>query len=333
LAINVTRPIEEVCDAVQRISENNDFTQSIPENGDKEIQALGVSINNLVNNLQKSISKVKSAIGVLKDSSEQVASMTHDINDNISQQESECNQVASAATQLQSTATEVANNAARTADQTSQANQTALTTQNIVVASNEASVKLADELSQGKNILSRVAKESNQISAVLDVINGIAEQTNLLALNAAIEAARAGEQGRGFAVVADEVRQLAKRTQSATTEIEEMINNLQTSSTEAVGAIERGDLMADQSVENSNKISESLSSVTEFLTTISDMNAQIATASEQQSSVVTEIGSSANSINQAASENSERAAKLNTMADNLNDMSKELHRAISRYNI
>ena len=330
IASSATRPIEVVSNTVQKIAKNNDFTLEVP-NEDDEIKSLSSAINRLIKNLNLSIGSVKNTVDILKDSSKHVADMTDDMRNNIAKQESECSQVASAASELQSTANEVATNAASTANQTSNANQTTQQTQSIVKDSNAASIKLADELSQSKDILNKVAQESEQISAVLDVINGIAEQTNLLALNAAIEAARAGEQGRGFAVVADEVRQLAQRTQSATTEIEQMIIHLQSSSTEAVGAIDRGNSMAAESVTHSSKISESLNQVADLVSNIADMNTQVATASEEQSYVVAEIGKNVNNINDATSASSVNSQKLKEMADKLNHMSSSLHTAVSKY--
>ena len=331
IALSATKPIESISKAVQVIAGNSDFTLEVPESGDTEIHTLASSVNKLVHNLNQSIGNVKKAVNQLQDSSGKMAKMANEMSHNIKIQESECSQVATAATELQSTATEVAKNAANTAEETTMANNTAQTTQSIVKVSNQASIKLADELTLGKDILSRVAQESEQISAVLDVINGIAEQTNLLALNAAIEAARAGEQGRGFAVVADEVRQLAKRTQTATTEIEQMISNLQSSSTEAVKAIDQGNLMADESLEHSNNISESLEKVASIVIQITDMNTQVATASEEQTAVVAEISHSVNNISDAASDNSERSSELTSTADQLLEMSSKLHKAVSRY--
>jgi len=333
LARKVTIPIETVSSAVEAIAENQDLSLSVPTAGDKEIQTLGASVNSLVNSLRSSIDQVKQTADGLRTSSQSMAKMSNEMSSSIQHQEKECALVATSVTQLHGTAEEVASNANNTADETQQAKNVASESFNIVSRSSQASIKLADELTIGKDILSQVAKESEQISAVLDVINGIAEQTNLLALNAAIEAARAGEQGRGFAVVADEVRQLAQRTQSATTEIEQMISNLQSSSGKAVEAIDKGNDMADESVEFSKSIDESIHKVTDIVSKISDMNLQIATASAEQTSVVSEMNNSVNNINTAAGNNAQQAEQLTEMAEKLQGVSNSLHDSINRYTL
>ena len=333
LARGVTAPVIDVSRRVAEIAKDNDFTQQVPERGDKEIKDLAISVNALVSSLRTDFGSVLQVVDSLSHSSQDVASMTGDISADVERQESECTQVATAATELQSTAAEVAQNAAHTAEETRSAGATAEQTQQTVNASAEASVNLASELAGGREILDRVAQESESIGAVLDVINGIAEQTNLLALNAAIEAARAGEQGRGFAVVADEVRQLAQRTQTATTEIEQMISSLQASSGDAVKAMERGSDMAQVSVKSAEEVAEALGALTGIISRITDMNLQVATAAEEQTSVVDEISCNVNAISDAAAENSSRAERLKATSEQLNTMSDELQGIVETYKV
>jgi len=326
-------PMIAVSESVQRVVSSNDLSIKIPELGDEEVRGLATSVNTLVVSLRGNFGTVSKVVDTLKNSATVMMDMTQQISVDIDRQDNECTQVATAASQLQSTAAEVARNAAQTADETRNAIKTAEETQATVGESTEAAISLAKELASGKEILTRVAGDSDSIGTVLDVINGIAEQTNLLALNAAIEAARAGEQGRGFAVVADEVRGLAQRTQTATTEIEQMISSLQSSSVDAVKAMDRGSEMANVSVQNSTKVSESLDQLCLSISRISDMNLQVATAAEEQTSVVDEISRNVTGISDAASENADRAEKLAKSSSAVNSQADELHSIVDIYTV
>ncbi len=205
------------------------------------------------------------------------------------EQKDEVDKVATAMTEMSATVHEVARNATEAAEAAQRADEETSKGKSVVSQAIEAIDLLANEVNDAAQVIHRLEQDSDEIGAVLDVIRGIAEQTNLLALNAAIEAARAGEQGRGFAVVADEVRTLAQRTQQSTQEIQNMIERLQSGAQDAVKAMEQGRSRAQVGVEQAAEAGTSLETIAQAVGTISDMNTQIATAAEEQSVVAEEI--------------------------------------------
>jgi methyl-accepting chemotaxis protein len=182
-------------------------------------------------------------------------------------------------------------------------------------------------------VIQTLAQDVGEIGSVLDVIRGISEQTNLLALNAAIEAARAGEQGRGFAVVADEVRTLAKRTQESTEEINTMIHKLQSGAKDAVTAMDEGIETARTSVENADKAGESLNNITAAIGTITDLSIQVATATEEQSSVVEELNSHILNIKDMSDNTAIESKNVNGQCLCLNNSATELNKMVANFKI
>ena len=193
--------------------------------------------------------------------------------------------------------------------------------------------KLSDDVRQAAQIIEQVERSSADIGSVLDVIKTIAEQTNLLALNAAIEAARAGEQGRGFAVVADEVRGLATRTQESTGEIEQMIHRLQGDTREAVKAMESGSALAIENVEQSVRAKESLEAISSSIETISSMNSQIASTSEHQRRVADEINTNIHSINQGSKDVAELSNETENVTSQLGRLASDLQQVVNQFKL
>lgn len=190
---------------------------------------------------------------------------------------------------------------------------------------------LAQEVENSAQVISRLSEDSTQIGSVLDVIRGIAEQTNLLALNAAIEAARAGDQGRGFAIVADEVRTLASRTQASTLEIQSMIERLQTDASNAVKAMQQGQVQAQQGLSQAAQAENALQTISQSVTRINDMNIQIATAAEEQSSMAEEINRNIVNISQSADATAEGAKQTASAGDELAKLAARLQNLVGQF--
>jgi methyl-accepting chemotaxis protein len=231
------------------------------------------------------------------------------------------------------TTQEVATNAVSAADGAKVANQEAQQGQEQVTRVTESIDKLAQDVQKASEVINQVNKDSEAIGQILDVIQGISEQTNLLALNAAIEAARAGEQGRGFAVVADEVRSLASKTQQSTKEINEMIERLQSSIHSAVGVMTQGQESAGQSVEKAAATARSLEAITQAVSTITDMNTHIASAAQEQTSVAEEINRNVVRISEVAMETAEGSAQTVTSTEMISRHVEELKNQVSRFQL
>ncbi|MGL5107728.1 MAG: methyl-accepting chemotaxis protein, partial [Vibrio ordalii] len=242
-------------------------------------------------------------------------------------------QVATAIHELGATVGEIANNAAQAADVAKQATHQA---ENGTTVVEKAQVQIADlitELEQAAQVVGSLAGQVVNISSILETIRSISEQTNLLALNAAIEAARAGEQGRGFAVVADEVRNLASRSAASTEEIQRVINNLQEESKRAVGAMSQGREQGLLVVEQAENANSSLKQICVYIENISDQNIQVATATEEQSSVVSEINRTVEDINHLTMETTTVAEELTASSEHLKKVSKQLDNLVNNFKL
>ncbi|WP_160061119.1 methyl-accepting chemotaxis protein [Psychromonas sp. L1A2] len=290
VAARMVKPIKRMADNLNDIAQGEgDLTQRLDIHGHDEISQLGRSFNLFVDKLRNTIADISIATtGINKagldmnHQSTEIASQLHHHND-------QTDQVVSAVTEMSSTASEVASNTNQVAEATQAVSIDVMHAQECVETSLTEVSALVEEINGAVTSMNALSEQSQKINQVLTVIGAIADQTNLLALNAAIEAARAGEQGRGFAVVADEVRSLASRTQKSTLEINEMLEELHRLVGLSVNAMSLSQERSVRSVDSSKTISQSLLSVTSSITSINDMSTQIATATTEQSSVTEEI--------------------------------------------
>ena len=328
----ISHPLEEVVDALNDIaSGEGDLTRRLKSNGDDEVGRLSRAFNQFVGQIQDVVSQVGGTSQHVFELADRLKTASGQFIDQMQGHRRETEQVVTAVTEMSSTAQEVASSAANAATATSAASHEAADAQGVVATATRSINDLVGEVDQASQVIGQLEQETSKIGSVVEVIRGIAEQTNLLALNAAIEAARAGEQGRGFAVVADEVRSLAGRTQQSTLEINSMLQRLQAGVAQAVQVMDTSQERSQQTVQETSKIAHSLDGVATAVDTINEMNLQIATAAEEQNAVSEEINRNLVAIQHIveqlalAAEDSERSTR------DLADTGHQLNDLVSRF--
>ena len=329
---SVAKPLLSATQMMNEISSGDgDLDVALDDAGKDEVAQLARGFNAFVGTIRSMVQQIKQSSGSINHVADELAGTAATTNERIALQQSATAQIATAMTEMSATVQEVA---ARTAEVAGTAEKTlsAVTDGNRAVDDASSAVHaLAEDIASAADTVRRVHTDSERIGTVLEVIRGIAEQTNLLALNAAIEAARAGEQGRGFAVVADEVRQLAHRTQESTREIQEMVESLQTSVEQTVTVMGNSRGKADSTVDRANKVGEMLSAISESVGHITQMSIQIATAAEEQSHVAEDINRSVTEINQMAQENGSEVARTSAATQELSGSVDGLVNLVSRF--
>ncbi|MBF4207457.1 methyl-accepting chemotaxis protein [Pseudomonas donghuensis] len=290
IARSIARPLQEAVDAMATIaSGESDLTRRLDTHGSDEVTQLGSHFNSFTGKLQGVVSQLQGAVHALGQSATDVGNNAGQAQQRSEQQSQQMEQVATAINEVTYAVQDVAKNAEQASSEMRDAQLRAEQGQQSIHGSLQRIDQLSATIDEAVQVIRALAGQSTRIGSVLEVIRSIAEQTNLLALNAAIEAARAGEQGRGFAVVADEVRLLAQRTQQSTAEIQSMIEHLQGQSEAAVKAIDASSEASRQTVEQASEAGVSLDAISQALHNLTALNASIASATLQQSHVVEEI--------------------------------------------
>ncbi|MDX7900850.1 methyl-accepting chemotaxis protein [Aeromonas rivipollensis] len=334
LAGSVSRPLNELARLFRELgSGDGDLTQRLKVEGRDELSQVATGFNNFVAKIHGSIEQVASNSRQLAATANEVAAKAQLTQHNCTAQRDRTVQVATAIHEMGATVSEIAGNASLAADVARQANDQADAGAVVVAQARHGIVGLSGEIEQVAGVIESLASQTDSIGSILDTIRSISEQTNLLALNAAIEAARAGEQGRGFAVVADEVRNLASRSAASTAEIQGMINRLQEQSARAVSAMAQGRNQSLEVVTQADAANGALGQITAHITQISDMNIQVATATEEQSSVVGEINRNVEDINQLTMETADIAHQLTESSRSLQQLSGELDKLVGNFRL
>jgi methyl-accepting chemotaxis protein len=317
--------------SIMELLASGDLSSPIVFKNTDELGRIADSAEALRSSYGSSISEVNESSKNLSSAINELANVIEVTHSGVLDQQRETDQVAAAINQMTATVQEVAHNASTAAEAATNADHEAQDGRRVVGRTIDNIETLSQKIQQGTETINQLANESNNIGAVLDVIRGISEQTNLLALNAAIEAARAGEAGRGFAVVADEVRALASRTQESTQEIQEMIERLQAGAQNAVQVMGESKRSAEETAQQASKAGTTLDNITASVTHINDMNTQIATAAEQQSNVAEEINRNVVAISEIADHSAEGAKRINEANNNLNQIAGRLQEMVSRF--
>ena len=310
-----------------------DMTVSFKAQSRDELGELGQVFNETVSKIHQLIERVGQTVVEVERQADRVQQVSGESNQAVAGQRGQIDQIATAMNQMSATAQEVAHSAAAAVGSSQSVNDETVSGRALVESQVGSIQRLAGEIDQSVAVINKLASDSASISRVLDVIKGIAEQTNLLALNAAIEAARAGEQGRGFAVVADEVRNLAKRTQQSTEEIESMIAKLQSGVGAAVKAMSTSHQMADSTVSESGKVQQALENILGAVGMIVDQNQQIATAAEEQTAVAQDIDQTIVEISQAGERTAEGANQTEQASRELSGLVARLKHLIGAFRV
>ncbi len=333
LARTISAPVLGMAQVIDRIERNSDLTARLDESSGDELGQIASSLNRMLEKFQQILSDVNTATVHVAKSAREMSDSMQGANARIEKQTRDTDMLATSANEMASSFVGVAQNMSEAARMAANSNQQSEEGKREVESTIQSINTLAEEVENAASVIKKLDEDSDRIGNVLDVIKSIAEQTNLLALNAAIEAARAGEQGRGFAVVADEVRTLAQRVQESTREIEGMIESVQAGTHKAMKTMTRSKERAEQCVDQAIHAGEALELIAEAVKGINDLNSRIAVAAEQQNGVMESINSSIQSIGSIAVSNAESLSECVVSSDHLVTQAGELHAKMSRFRI
>lgn len=312
---------------------NGDLTQRLEVTTKDDLGFIARDINTFIDNLQTLMLEVSKSSDYIFTSVEQLREQTEKNSQILATQTTEVDQIVVAIEEMSTTVDEVANNASQASQYTNHTNEQVRNSSNVVTSTSNTVSQLVDDVENTSGSIEAIGKDIAEIANVLNIIGEIAEQTNLLALNAAIEAARAGEQGRGFAVVADEVRALAARTQTSTAEIEAKLTNLRNGSESAILAMNTTQSSCQKATDNTSQVTSELATITQSVTHINDLNTQIATAAEEQSSVAQEITKNVTAIREIVYQLSETGDATSAESVNLTTANRQLKAIVGQFKL
>ncbi len=331
---SITHPLEKTAAAMANISKGDgDLTVRLPEKGKDEIAEVAHHFNSFVTKIQELVAQVSSSVSAVAAAADQLSAVSEQGHKTQQQQTQETDQVSTAMNEMSASFHDVAQNASEAATAANEMDAAALEGSQSAGEASQAIASLAAKVKSSTTVIHQLSEDTSNISTVLDVINGVAEQTNLLALNAAIEAARAGEAGRGFAVVADEVRSLASRTQESTQEIHRMITRLQEGAEQAVESMDASYKETEATVAAAEKAGASLDTIAAAGERIRDMNQQIATAAEQQAAVAEEINQNIVNLVDLCQESSEATGHTQASSSSLSALAEQLQRLVGQFKV
>lgn len=334
LANSITRPIRAIAARFSDLGKGDgDLSQRIEIKSNDEIGQLSEGFNGFIEKIHQSMKEVAATSHALQSAADSVSTRAHSTYDNSQLQRDQTIQVVTAINQMGATISEIASNASTAAETAALASDNTQMGQSVVIKAKDVITRLANDIENTGQVVGHLASTTQEIGSILDVIRDISGQTNLLALNAAIEAARAGEQGRGFAVVADEVRKLASRTADSTDEIQKMINQLQSDAKDAVMAMETGQSLTYEGVTSSDEAVEVLTNISARIHDITDRNTQVATATEEQSTVVYTINNNIEEINAINEATTGTAEELAVASAELKELSQRLDTMVGSFKL
>ncbi len=330
---NIVSPINILQTTISDIERESNLRREITTKGSDEIAQTSQAFSRMIKKFRQTLLECSSAVSEVEEAAKMSESAMIETTKGIAQQHRDTDMVATAMTQMAITVENVASNAKEASTSASSANREVRQSQEVVSQTMSAIASLAKEVRQAQSVVNKVAKESDNIEKILEVIRGVSEQTNLLALNAAIEAARAGEAGRGFAVVADEVRTLAQRTQESTLEIQTTVERLNSGTENAVETMEQSAISAEKSVEFAEKSVTSLGIISDAITNISDLNLVIANSAAEQNTVTASINENILSIKGVTGQTNVAAEKTMGAVHQLIELSQKLDGLIKQFKL
>ncbi len=328
----IVKPLKELNNLFEKQSDG-DLSLETEVKSDDEIGNLNASFNKTNQKLSKMITRLSDGSSNIAQSSSSLSSLAQEIEENSRIQTEKTTQAASAMEELNTSFIEVAKNTSMAADSAKEASEIAVKGGEVVSETISGMSRISQSVNESANTIQALGSRSEQIGEIVDVINDIASQTNLLALNAAIEAARAGEQGRGFAVVADEVRKLAERTTSATSEIGEMIKGIQDDTSKAVESMQEGTKEVEEGVRKGNQAGESLNQIVSSIQSVTDMIRHVATAAEEQSTTGEEIAANLESVAETIKQTSDALQNASESTRNLDSLAQEQNQLVSGFKL